>query len=124
MSPRVDQRASPARRADQVRRSDRAAVLQHDRLALVQPAPERSLGNAQLARPLRIESAQPDVLRQRVADRVGAVLGLEDHDVVLAPDGAGRRLHLDDLDRELVALDAERDGRAEDPLAPRGGRRA
>ena len=86
----------------------------------MQPAPQRALGNAQLARALGIEPAQPGVLRQREADGVGPVLGLEHDDVVLVALEPVTRLELADLDRKLVALDAERDRGAEHPLrAPR-----
>ena len=75
-------RGSPTRSAG----ADRAPIVQHDRLTLVQPAPQRALRYAELPRPLGVEPPQTRVLHQRVADRVGPVLGLEHDDVVLAPD--------------------------------------
>jgi hypothetical protein len=53
------------------------------------------------------------MLRQRVPDRIGPVLGLEDDDVVLVSSQAIARADLADLDRKLVALDAEVDRGAE-----------
>ena len=86
----------------------------------MQPAPERPLRNAQLARPLGVEPPQPGVLGQRVADGVGPVLGLEDHDVVFVALEPVARLHLHDLDRKLVRSMPTVSMPPEDPLrAPR-----
>ena len=113
-------RGSPTRSAGRYR----APVLQHDRLALVQPAPQRALRYAELARPLGMKPAQPRVLHQRVADRVGPVLGLEHDDVVLVAGQPVARLQLHDLDRELVPLDAERRWPRRGPAARPAVRRA
>ena len=72
--------------------------------------------DAELASPLGVKPAQARVLHERVAHRVGAVLGLEHDDVVLVPDQPLAWLQLHDLHRELVPLDAEGDGGSEHPL--------
>jgi hypothetical protein len=96
-----------APRAAEVGRVDGAAVVERHPLAAVQPAPERALRYAELARPVRVEAAEPGVLGDREADSVDPVLGGEDDEVVTVPLETVAGADLDDVDRELVALDAE-----------------
>jgi hypothetical protein len=60
------------------------------------------------------------MLHQGISHRVGPMLGLEHHDFILVACQSIARFDLHDFDRKLIALDAERDGRAEDPLRSLG----
>src|SRR6476661_1710911 len=103
-------------RAHQVLRAHRPAVVQPHRFPSVQVAPQWPFGHAELPRPLGMEPAETGVLGQRVPHRIGAVVGLEHHDVVLVPAQAVAGPDLDHGDRELVPLDPEAQRGGEDSL--------
>ena len=60
------------------------------------------------------------MLHQRKPNGIGPVIGLEDHDIVFVTGQPIPRFDLQDLDRELVALDTQRNRRAEYPLSTLG----
>jgi hypothetical protein len=82
--------------------------------------PERPLRNPQLPGAIGIEPAQADVFHQGVAYGVCPMLGVEHRDLVLVARQAIPRLDLYNLDRKLVALDTQGNGRAEDSLGSLG----
>ncbi len=115
---RIDHFPARPRGAHQLLGTDLPAVVQANVLAPMDLAPERPFWHAQLPGQIGVEPPLPDVLDQGPADGVGPVLGGKRHQVVLLALEHVARLHLEDLHRELVALDPDSQRRAEDPIGP------
>src|SRR5690606_9672142 len=80
----VDDQTPGAGGADDLRRRHDTPLHLH-RLSVVELSPERTLGNSQFPRPLRVETAEPRVLPDRITQTARAVGGAEWNDVVLTP---------------------------------------
>ena len=116
----VDDEAAGAGGADDLVGVDGAAV-DLDALAVVEAAPERALGDAELAGDLRVEASQARVLGEGVAEAAAAVRGAEGDDVVRAALDALAGVEAADVDAEGDALDAELHRLAEGVLGAAGG---
>ena len=99
--PGVDESAAGAGVADDLFGENDGAVLQLDGGAGVELLEFRADGNAQFLGVVAVEAALPFVLDQRVAERVGVVVGSEGADlVVVAPDGDLAGCDFRDVDGE------------------------